>query len=207
MFVNRKHAGNLLAKALSQYQNASETIVIGIPRGGVVPAYEIASQLNLPLDVMLVKKLGHPRNEEFAIGAVSKDEVILTSKEDFSEDYLQDEIERKRTKIAEQYESFKLKSSPEDFANKTIILVDDGVATGLTIFMTIGLLRKANVKRIIVAVPVCPADTLEQLKELADHVICLEIPYNFQAVGQHYEEFEQVEDEEVIQILHQSTQH
>lgn len=205
MFINRKQAGEFLAKELDRYKGKEDVVVIGIPRGGIVPAFEVAKYLHAPLDLLLVKKLGHPLNAEYAIGAASMDDVMLLTSKNISDDYILEEVKRVRQKMQEQYKEFKAKRTSIDLYDKTVILVDDGVATGMTIFMVIELVRKAGANSIIVAVPVCPRDTLEQLIEKVDRVICLEAPLNFKAVGAHYEEFEQVEDEEVLALLQKPT--
>lgn len=201
MFYNRKQAGELLGKALAFYSGKEDVVVIGIPRGGMVPAYEVAKYLNVPLDLLLVKKLGHPMNSEYAIGAASMDDFILLTQENISEDYIEQEVKKVRAKIKDQSNKFSLGRKAIELKNKTVIIVDDGVATGMTIFMVIELVKKAGAKNIIVAVPVCPRDTLEALNEKVDRVFCLEVPRYFNSVGEHYQEFEQVEDEEVVQLL------
>lgn len=205
MFQNRKHAGELLAKALDLYLGKEDVVVIGIPRGGMVPAFEVAKFLRAPLDLLLVKKIGHPLNAEYAIGAASMDDIILLANENISNDYIMEEVKRVRHKMKEQDLAFKAGRPIIDLNNKTVILVDDGVATGMTIFMVIELVKKAGAKSIIVAIPVCPRDTLEQLTEKVDRVICLEAPLHFNAVGKHYEEFEQVEDDEVLALFQKPT--
>lgn len=201
MFKNRKHAGEILAQALEYYKGKEDVVVIGIPRGGMVPAFEVANYLRAPLDLLLVKKLGHPINPEYAIGAANMEDVILLTQENISEAYIREEVSRVREKMQNQYNTFKAGRPETDLHNKTVILVDDGIATGMTIFMVIELVKKAGAKSIIVAVPVCPRDTLAQLNAKVDRVVCLETPLYFNAVGEHYEEFEQVEDDEVLELL------
>jgi predicted phosphoribosyltransferase len=201
MFYNRKQAGELLGKALALYSGKEDIVVIGIPRGGVVPAYEVAKFLHAPLDLLLVKKLGHPMNSEYAIGAASMEDVFLLTHENISVDYLAQEVKKVRAKMKDQSNKFSIGRKAIELKNKTVIIVDDGVATGMTLFMVIELVKKAGAKIIIVAVPVCPRDTLEALKEKVDRVICLEVPRYFNSVGEHYQEFEQVDDEEVVQLL------
>ena len=204
MFNNRKEAGILLGNALLHYKNQKELCVIGIPRGGVVPAYEVAKALHVPLEVVLVKKISHPMNAEYAIGAASIDDFIITSEEDIPENYILEEVKKVQARIKDQFEKFSRVKKPVDFKNKTVIIVDDGIATGITLLMVISVLRKSKVKNIIVAVPVCPSDKLNQINELSDRVICLELANDFNSVGEYYIDFEQVEDETVIYLLKKS---
>ena len=204
MFYNRKQAGILLGEALSRYKNQDELYVLGIPRGGVVPAYEVAKALHVPLNVVLVKKISHPTNAEYAIGAATINDFVITSQEDIPENYIREEVQKVQERIKEQFEKYAVVKNPAEFKNKTVIIVDDGIATGITLLMVINVLRKSKVKNIIVAVPVCPSDKLNQINELADRVICLELANDFNSVGEYYIDFEQVEDETVIYLLKKS---
>lgn len=201
MFTDRKEAGILLAKQLVVYKNDKNAIVVAIPRGGIIPANEISKALNLPLEIVLVKKIGAPGNKEFAIGAVSLEDFILTSKLHSDKQYLESEIQRLRKIIREQQTYFLGNRKPIELEGKKVIIVDDGIATGTTLELVIAIVKRKKADQIIVAVPVAAADALARIKHKVTKVICLETPFYFQAVGQHYSSFEQVENETVKEIL------
>ncbi|MEY3425656.1 MAG: hypothetical protein RL679_1014 [Bacteroidota bacterium] len=201
MFTDRKEAGMLLAKQLVVYKNDKNAVVLAIPRGGIIPANEISKALNLPLEIVLVKKIGAPGNKEFAIGAVSLEDYILTSKLHVEELYLESEIQRLRKIIREQQTYFLGNRKPIELEGKKVIIADDGIATGTTLELVIAIVKRKKADQIIVAVPVAAADALARIKHKVTKVICLETPFYFQAVGQHYSTFEQVENETVKEIL------
>jgi predicted phosphoribosyltransferase len=201
MFTDRKEAGMLLAKQLELYRNDKNALVLAIPRGGIIPANEISKTLNLPLEIVLVKKISAPGNKEFAIGAVSLDDYIITSKSYTDERFLESEIRRLRKIIREQMAYFLGNRKPLELEGKKLIIVDDGIATGATLELVIATLKRKKADQIIVAVPVAPADALARIKHEVTKVICLATPFPFQSVGQHYSTFEQVEDETVKEIL------
>lgn len=200
MFKNRKEAGFLLAKKLMHYKNTN-SIILAIPRGGVPVGYEVAKILNLPLDIVLSKKIGHPYNKEFAIGAVSLDSKIIDEHPDVSKKYIEEEIIKLRNSLKEKYTLFRGNSTPISIEGKNVILVDDGIATGNTLLVSIAMLRKKNPAKIIVAVPVLPYNTINVIEENSDEFIYLMAPEYFRGVGGFYENFQQVDDKEVIQIL------
>ncbi len=206
VYKNRKDAGYLLALALKQFKENRDTLILGIPRGGVVVAKEVSDALQLPLIVIPVKKIGHPLNEECAIGAVSIDDVFFADTFGVSERYLSTAIAEKRHLIREQMDLFGIDQQNIDLVNKTILLVDDGIATGTTIRFVMALLKKWKVARVVVAVPVCSPQAHDLLKEKADAFYALEIPRNFQAVGDYYHQFDQVENEEVAWLLKSASQ-
>ncbi|MBI2147218.1 phosphoribosyltransferase [Candidatus Woesearchaeota archaeon] len=205
MFRNRTHAGQLLAKQLTKYKTKKGVLVLAIPRGGVAVAREIADELHAPLDVVIVRKIGAPGNEELAIGAASHDDVVLNkdviSYLGVSPSLLQQKIQEKQKEVKERYHLFRGKKKPYDVKNKIIVLVDDGVATGATISAAIIVLKNQKPKKIVVAIPVAPPDTVQRLQKEADEVICLETPLAFMAIGQFYGDFTQVEDDEVVRLL------
>ena len=201
MFTDRKEAGISLARHLVAHKNDKNAVVLAIPRGGIIPANEISKALNLPLEIVLVKKIGAPGNKEFAIGAVSLEDYILTSKLHVEERYLESEIQRLRKIIREQQTYFLGKRKPIELEGKKVIIVDDGIATGTTLELVIAIVKRKKADQIIVAVPVAAADALARIKHKVTKVICLETPFYFQAVGQHYSSFEQVENETVKEIL------
>ncbi len=197
---DRMEAGILLSEKLLKYQN-TDTIILAVPRGGVPIGYEIARRLNLPLDIVLSKKIGHPSNREFAIGAVSMDALILDEHPNIPEEYIEREIERLRELLKEKYKLYMGNRKPLEIEGKNIIIVDDGIATGNTLLASIAMLRKQNPAKIIVAVPVIPYETVPVFEEQTDEFIYLMAPRYFKGVGGFYEEFHQVEDEEVIRML------
>lgn len=205
MFKDRKEAGQLLAKQLAQYKGKKDVLVLGIPRGGVQVAYEVSKALNLPLDVLVIKKIGFPGNEELALGAASLDDYYinqgLAQESQISQSYIDAQVKLKQQEVKERYQELRGNKPIYSVKNKTIILIDDGVATGATMIMAIQILKKQAPKKIIVAVPVAPPETVIKLKLIADEVVCLLEPANLMAIGQFYENFEQVETEEVKKCL------
>jgi len=197
---DRKEAGLLLSEKLEKYQD-SETIILAIPRGGVPIGYEIAKNLNLPLDIILSKKIGHPLNKEFAIGAVSLDSTTIDEHPDVSNAYIDAEVKRLRELVQEKYAIYMGNRKPINVKGKNVIIVDDGIATGNTLLACINMLRKNNPKKIIVAVPVVPADVVPIFQQKADEFVFLMAPIDFGGVGRFYQEFEQVNDDEVIRML------
>lgn len=197
---DRQEAGFLLAEKLMHYQNTN-AVILAVPRGGVPVGYEIALRLQLPLDIVLSKKIGHPLNKEFAIGAVSLDSTIIDKHPDIPNEYIEQEIIRLRKSLTEKYTLYRGHRKPISVEGKTVILVDDGIATGNTLLASIAMLRKKKPVKIVVAVPVLPYETVKTIKKHTDEFIYLMAPQYFRGVGGFYEEFPQVEDDEVIQML------
>ncbi len=196
MFQDRKEAGKLLAEKLSKYKNRKDALILAVPRGGIPVGYEIAKELNLPLDVVVIKKMGMPGNEELALGAASVDDYYLDEElaEQVSQQYIEDEIKVKQQEAKEKLKLMRGKKKMYSVRNKIIILVDDGVATGATMVMGIRMLRKLHPKKIIVAIPVASPATALKLEQEADEVACLWQPEFFLAIGQFYNDFTQVEN-------------
>ena len=205
MFTDRIDAGIQLSEKLNSYAGEN-TVVLAIPRGGLPVASVVAKSLNAPLDVALIKKLGHPHNREYAIGAVSMNNVVLSDSLGISQAYIKEETERIRGLLKKRYDQYYKNRSPKDLQDKSVIVIDDGIATGNTLMATIELVRKQDPGKVIVAVPVAPMTSLYKFKDspLVDEVVCLSTPLNFHAVGQFYERFTQVSDEEAIAILESS---
>ena len=204
MFKDREEAGNLLADKLLNYSNKKNTIICAIPRGGVPVGYQICKKLNLPLEIVLSKKIGHPFNKEYAIGAVTLDSYTLSEAvPGISNKYIEKEIKRIRGILKQRQQLFYGTKKPSNLKNKTVIIVDDGVATGNTLIASIELIKLAAPLKIIVALPVAPPSALKKIKALpaVDVIICLLEPINFQAVGQFFEVFSQVDDAQVIDLL------
>jgi putative phosphoribosyl transferase len=201
MFQNRCRAGQALAKMLLPYKT-EDSIVLGIPRGGVPVAYEIANYLKKPLGIVLVKKIGHPMNKEYAIGAVSLEDQIIQADQTISDEYIKEEIKTVRQRLLNMKNYFK----GRDYTNmqlkdKVVIIVDDGLATGYTMLNTIGIIKKCHPKKIVVAIPVAPKEAIDLLKNEGVTVVVIEIPYFFNGIGAFYEDFTQVENETVLDLL------
>jgi len=197
---DRKEAAILLSEKLEKYQG-SDAIILAVPRGGVPIGYEIAKNLHLPLDVILSKKIGHPLNKEFAIGAVSLDSSFIDNHPEISTAYIESETKKLRESLQDKYNLYMGDRKPADVTGKTVILVDDGIATGNTLLACIAMLRKNKPQKIIVAVPVVPFDTVKVFQQKADEFIYLIASKDFRGVGGFYEDFEQVNDDEVIRML------
>lgn len=201
-FTDREHAGLLLAHALKAHIRPNEKVVVfGLPRGGVVVAAEVAKALKAPLDVIIVKKLGHPDNPEFAVGAVGENDLFLNNQVDIDAEYIKKRAEELRKQIKQLATKFRGKKPFPDLEGKTAILVDDGIATGLTTKVAIAELKLHGPERIILAVPVAAPDALANLSGEVDELVCLYAPAFFMAVGQFYNAFEQVDDKAVSALL------
>jgi putative phosphoribosyl transferase len=203
MFADRYDAGTQLGLALSRYRGRPDVIVIGIPRGGVIVASEVARLLAAPLEVVIIKKLGYPGNPELALGAASPDAFFLN--EDLAKSvpktYIDEEVKEKQREARERVSLLKGSHKPINVTGKTVIVVDDGVATGASMMMAIRVIRNMKPASIVVAVPVAPPDTVKELKEVADDVVAIMQPFDFFAIGQFYSDFTQVSDEETIKAL------
>ena len=204
LLKDRIEAGLLLSEKLKKYQDTN-SVILAVPRGGVPVGIVISKTLHLPLDIVLAKKIGHPSNKEFAIGAVSMDSMILDEHSDVPKKFIDDEIIRLRQQLDEKYGRYMGNRKPLDLENKNVILVDDGIATGNTLLSCITMLRKKNPAKIIVAVPVLPFDTIPLFEKNANELIYLTASKYFRGVGSFYEKFNQVEDEEVTQMLRLAT--
>lgn len=206
MFQNREEAGKLLADRLLNYKKQKETVILAIPRGGVVVARQIADNLSLPLSIVVVKKLGAPGNPELAIGALAPAGVKyinwdLALRSGVEQEYLDREIKDKSKEIKERIKKFQIPHSKFQIKNyKNFILVDDGVATGATTLAAIKYIRYIQ-STIILAVPVIAKETYNKLQTEVDKIVALEVPESFGAVGEFYREFPQVSDGEVIKLL------
>ncbi|OGG28797.1 hypothetical protein A2973_02015 [Candidatus Gottesmanbacteria bacterium RIFCSPLOWO2_01_FULL_49_10] len=205
LFTDRTRAGVLLAEKLSSYRGTG-AVVFGLARGGVVVARAGAQILDLPLDVLVVKKISAPRDPELAIGALAPDRVSyinwrLALRLGADEDFIKSQIRQLGDQIRQKTIRYRKGRKPYMLEDKTIVLVDDGVATGATLEAAIGWFRKKRAKRIVVAVPVAPPDIFPKITPEVDELVVLETPSDFSAVGQFYDKFPQVEDNEVVQLL------
>jgi len=202
MIKDRIEAGKLLGKRLSTL-DIKEPIVLAIPRGGMIVGHEVAKVLNCKLDVVISKKITPPENPEYAIGAITYDGTIyegeywnkFTNYPNFDE-----ELDRKKIEVKRRLEEYR-GTADYNLKEKTIILVDDGIATGSTVFAILNWLNKQNVEKILLAIPVIPVSTHADIERKVSQIITLEIPIEFSAVGQFYKEFDQVSDQEVKKII------
>ncbi len=209
-YQDRNHAGFLLSQLLMNYKNLKDAMVLGMARGGVPVAYEIAKILHVPMDAMIVRKIGMPNNQEYAIGAIASGEIAIFDEETIQnlaidksaiEMVLRDE----KNELARREAIYRHKKPFPDVQNKIVILVDDGMATGLSIKAAILAIQEHHPKELIVAVPVGASDALTDIAPLCNQIICPLIPDSFQAVGQWYAQFNPVRDDEVLFYLQKST--
>jgi predicted phosphoribosyltransferase len=201
MFRDRIDAGQQLANDLKRYKRKKDTVVVALPRGGVVLGYTIANELHLPLDVILVKKIGHPSNPEFAIGAVSMTGMIIDGFTGIDQTYIDKTTQKIQELLKKRYKLYYGDKSPMELKNKTVIVVDDGIATGKTLIAALELIRKEKPEEIIVAVPVAPPDSIKEIENYSDKIICLETYSPFHSIGLYYQDFTQVKDQEVKLLL------
>ena len=205
-FMDRREAGRLLAEALRGYARRTDVLVLGLPRGGVPVAAEVAVSLDAPLDVFVVRKLGFPGQEELAMGAVASGGIRVLNRDllrraGIDDDALETETRRRLEELETREAAYRLGLPAEKTENRTVILVDDGLATGASMRAAIQALRQARPARIVAAVPVASREGLEAVNREADEVICLSAPAGFTAVGEWYADFRQVSDAEVRECL------
>jgi len=205
-FQNRRQAGRLLAAKLVHYANRPDVIVLALPRGGVPVGYEVARALNAPLDVFLVRKLGVPGQEEFAMGAIASGGVRVLNEQAVNTLRIPNSVIERVTageqqELSRRERLYRGDRPSADVHDKTVILVDDGLATGSTMHAAVKALRQEQAGRIVVAVPVAARETCESLRAEADDVVCAATPEPFYAVGLWYDDFSQTTDEEVRDLL------
>jgi putative phosphoribosyl transferase len=200
LFKDRYDAALQLIPHLKKY-NVKHAVILAVPRGGVPIGYHIAKKYNMPLEILLTKKIGHPWNEELAIGAVSLEGQIIDKRHNIPMAYIENEIKIIRQSLYERYEKFMGNRTPIDVKDKVVIIVDDGIATGNTLLAAIKMIRQKHPEKIVVAVPVAPFDTAEQIEQEVDDLICIHKIQHFTGVGGYYDDFSQVDDEEVIELL------
>ena len=211
LFANRKEAGRLLAEKLEKYAGRDDVIVLGLPRGGVPVAYEVAKRLGAPLDVFIVRKLGVPGFEELAAGAIASGNVRVLNEDVIraipnADTAIEAVTTREAAELKRREQTYREGRPPPELHNRVVILVDDGLATGATMRAAVKALQQSGAAKIVVAVPVGPPDTCREVKQEADEMICLSTPEFFQAVGQYYEDFSQTSDDDVRQLLSQAAQ-
>jgi putative phosphoribosyl transferase len=208
-FQNRRHAGQVLAALLETYANRKDVIVLALPRGGVPVGFEVASALNAPLDVFVVRKLGVPGQEELAMGAIASGGILVLNDDvvnalQLSRETIERVARREEQELSRRERLYRGDRPAPAIESHVVILVDDGLATGSTMRAAAQALKRLDPARIVVAVPVAPADTCAELRQDVDEVVCAETPQPFHAVGLCYEEFPQTSDEEVREILKSS---
>lgn len=205
-FIDRQDAGRVLASHLMAYNQDKQTIILALPRGGVPVAYEIAIRLSLPLDVFIVRKLGVPGYEELAMGAIATGGTIFFNKPliknlNIAQTAIDNVLAEEKKELHRREHLYRGNKPPLKVVNQTIILVDDGIATGATISAAIEALQEQHPAKLIIAVPVAAKSTYEELISVVDKVICPLTPIDFHAVGIWYENFAQTSDDEVINLL------
>ena len=207
-FANRREAGQELARLLEQYKGQPDVVVLALPRGGVPVAYEVARALEAPLDVFLVRKLGVPGHEELAMGAIASGGVRVLNADVVRWYGISDEVidaagEREQAELERRERAYRDSRPPVPIDGRTVILIDDGLATGSTMRAAVQAIRAQGPKRIVVAVPVGAEDTCRDFAPLADDVVCAQTPRDFRAVGLWYRDFSQTSDDEVRALLDQ----
>jgi len=203
IFKDRTDAGKQLAASLLSYKS-QDVVVYALPRGGVVVGAEIATALDAPLDLIIVRKVGHPSSPEYAIAAVGEDgHSVVNSKEVESVDkhWFEERVRIEQQEARRRRELYTRGRSLAPATNKVAIIVDDGLATGLTMFAAVDQVRRYGPAKVLVAVPVAPSDTMHDLKQVVDDVVVLYVPSHFGAIGYFYFDFRQLDDEEVIELL------
>jgi len=207
IFLNRKDAGKKIADHLDKFKDEN-VIVLAVPRGGVEVAYDTIKRFNYEWDLIIPRKIGSPTNKEVAIGAVSVDGSYILNEYyvnmlNISNEYLEQEINEQINEIKRRLKEYRRIETLPDVKDKTVIVIDDGIATGFTLIAAIKCIKNLGASKIILAIPVGPKDIIEQFKDIVDEVICIYAPYDFHAVGAYYKDFSQVEDEEVFTLLNE----
>jgi predicted phosphoribosyltransferase len=210
-FANRTEAGCLLAEKLIKYADRDDVIVLGLPRGGVPVAYEVAKRLRAPLDVFIVRKLGVPGFEELAAGAIASGGVRVLNEDvmraiPHGDEAIEAVTARETAELERREHEYRDGRPAPELRDRVVILVDDGLATGATMRAAVKGLRQSGAAKIVVAVPVGPPETCHEIEQDADETICLSTPDFFQAVGQYYEDFSQTSDDDVRELLSSAVQ-
>ncbi len=202
---NRREAGRLLAERLGSYAGRSDVVVLGLPRGGVVVAFEVAVALRVPLDIFMVRKLGVPGHEELAMGAIASGGVRTLNRDVISmmgitPEQIEAAVRRQQAVLEQRERTYRGAAPPQPMEGRTLIVVDDGLATGASMRTALRALRQRAPVRLVVAVPVAPESTCRELRAEADEVVCVVMPQPFYAIGEWYQDFAQTEDAEVVDL-------
>lgn len=210
LFFDRYDAGRKLARHLLSYKNRGDVIVLALPRGGVPVAYEVATAINAPLDVFLVRKLGVPGHEELAMGAIASNGVVVINPEviqalNIPRQVIDEVSRRERTELHRREQAYRDDRSPIEVQGKIVIVIDDGLATGASMRAAVEALWPLNPAKLVVAVPVAAPETYREFQELVDQMVCLDTPQPFRGVGMWYEDFSQTSDETVRSLLQEAT--
>ncbi|HEX9061952.1 MAG TPA: phosphoribosyltransferase family protein [Clostridia bacterium] len=205
VFTDRRDAGKILSHELGKFKN-EDAIILAVPRGGLVTSYDSIKKYDFPWDLIISRKIGAPRNKEVAIGAVSADGSYFTNEKyvkllGISQSYIDKQVSSETREIKRRLKQYRGSEAFPDVKNKTVIIVDDGIATGFTILASIKSVKNQGASKTVLAVPVGPLETIEEFKGIVDEVICPYVPEEFYAVGEYYEDFDQVSDEEVFDII------
>jgi predicted phosphoribosyltransferase len=206
LFQDRRDAGRVLAEKLRAYADRPDLIVLALPRGGVPVAFEVAEALHAPLDVFLVRKLGLPGQEELAMGAIATGGVLVLNEElvealNIPEGVIREAAREEQRELERRERAFREDRPAPDVRGRTVILIDDGLATGSTMRAAVAALRKMDPHRIVVAVPVSAPETCDEFRDEVDDIVCAETPEPFFGVGRWYEDFTQTSDDEVRELL------
>jgi len=209
-YQNRQHAGQVLGQSLVNVVSDANVLVLGLPRGGIVVAYEVAHALQAELDVFLVRKLGMPGDEEFAIGAIAAGGTRVLNEDTVrkfrvSQEAIERVVEREQRELERRERLYREGRPASPIRGRTVVLVDDGLATGSTMMAACRALRVNSPRRIVVAVPVASVDACDQIRQFADEVVCTMTPHPFVAIGPWYENFAQTTDEEVRELLERAS--
>jgi putative phosphoribosyl transferase len=204
VFENRHEAALKLIPHLEKYGH-ERGVILAVPRGGVPMGYEIARHFNMPLELLMTKKIGHPLDREVAIGAVGLEDQLIEVVRDVPLKYIDRQVKQIRKSLKERYRKFVGNHISIDLQNKTVMIIDDGIATGNTILGSIKMIRRKYPKKIVVAVPVAPVETVAKMKKYVDDLICLYVAVDFRGVGLYYSDFSEVSDEEVITHLRKAS--
>lgn len=206
IFADRNDAGNKLADALIKFRDRPDTIIVALPRGGVAVGSSVAKKLNLPLEILIVRKLGVPGNPELAFGAIAEGggsyvDKLSVKAMDLIPDEIDSTAKKELVEISRRIKKYRGSASKTDYTNKTVIVVDDGIATGATMRAAIRSLRMQRPHEIVTAVPVASYETADEIRILSDEIVCLETREFFRSVGSFYKDFRQVTDEEVMEMM------
>lgn len=200
IFKNRYEAALKLIPYLEKYCK-EQGVVLAVPRGGVPIGYQLARHFNIPMQLLMTKKIGHPLNPEVAIGAVGLEDHLVDITSGITLKYIDEQVKSIQKSLKERYTRFMGDQLPVSLENKVVIITDDGIATGNTILGSIRMLRQKHPKKIVVAVPVAPVEIVPKIKKYVDDFICVHLAEDFRGVGQYYSDFSEVPDEEVVTLL------